>query len=158
MKQITSQTILLDRHFSNSMAKDFQLRCVINWMVGLNDYVLGLSAPAGGTGDVLAIERPDRKSVPREIPSWYAPDGDWTILLKLFFPNKPIKFIQIHQYVTFFDVSLLFYSIILVTSPIGTRVCMWSSFLVIYCAHVYKGVSPPCKWDIKTLLTLLHPV
>jgi len=158
MKQITSQMILLDRHFSNSMAKYFQIRCVINWMVGLNDYILGISAPAGGTGDIPAIERPDHKSVPQEIPSWYAPDEDWTILLKLFFPNKPTKFIQIHQYVTFFDVSLLFYSIILVTGLIGRRVCVRSSFLVIYCAHVYKGVSPPCEWDIETLLALLRPV
>ena len=78
MKQPTLTMILLDRHFHNLLAKYFQIRSVINWMVGLNGYVLGLSAPAGGTGDILAIERPDRKSVPQEIPSLYAPDEDWT--------------------------------------------------------------------------------
>jgi len=92
-------------------------------MVGLNGYVLGLSAPAGGTGDILAIERPDRKSVPQEIPSLYAPDKDWTMLLKLF-AYKFIRFIQIHLYVVFFAIFLHFYFIMIVTGPIGARGCV----------------------------------
>jgi len=38
-------------------------------MVGLNGDDWELSVPAGGTGVILAIERPDHKSVPQVIPS-----------------------------------------------------------------------------------------
>jgi len=110
-------------------------------MVGPNGIVRVLSAPAGGTGDASSIERLDG-SVSQVIPSCWPPiDKD---------PYLVIYFNTSWNGHT----DCLFSIYYLLFSPISTRECVWSNLSL--SSDMYKGVSPPCEWDIQSNPVLIH--